>query len=99
MCNDTNYPYIIFCDFYKNAGNLQVIQIFKALIFRHFVHTFQKDAIWVLVAQFYSIGRIIDSIKSISSSVSLYLAYSFSSVHDSLKSCIGTNEYTPRAAF
>ena len=40
----------------------------------------------------YSIGLIIDSIKSISSCVKPYFLYNFSSVHSSLKSWIGTQE-------
>lgn len=50
-----------------------------------------KERLLLIIRLFYSIGRIIDSINCISSSVNPYFLYSSSSVQGLLKSWRGTN--------
>ncbi len=60
-------------------SNIACIKLFLAILF------FSSHS-------FYFIGLIVDSMKSISSCVKLYLAYNSASVHGLLKSCIGTKQ-------
>lgn len=57
---------------------------------------FSKNAIviYIIVGFIYSMGRIMLSIKAISSSVNLYFLYNISSVQGWEKSWMGTNWYT-----